>query len=181
MRARGFTYLGLLIFFVVASGAIAATIQVWHTVMRHEKEAELLFIGNEFRNALTAYYDARANSVIGQPVPRGQFPTSLDALVKDDRFLGTQRWLRKIYVDPMTGKAEWGLTKTGNNQISGVYSLSGQEPLKKKGFMVRDTGFEDKLHYSDWVFTSAALVSSRTPASGPAMPGAPKPTIRSEK
>jgi len=158
--SRGFTFLGLMIFITVAATAIAATIQVWHTSMQREKEVELLFIGNEFRKALAAYSEGWSNNVIGTPVQRGQAPPTLDVLLKDDRFLSTQRWLRKVYVDPMTGKAEWGFVKNGTGQITGIYSLSEEVPLKKKGFLSRDAGFENAKRYSDWIFATVTLPAS---------------------
>jgi hypothetical protein len=36
-------------------------------------------------------------------------PLHLEELLQDPRHPGIQRHLRKIYLDPVTGKAEWGL------------------------------------------------------------------------
>jgi hypothetical protein len=153
-QQTGLTYIGLLIFVAASSFAIAATFEVWHTRVQREKEAELLFIGNEFRNALQGYYEAKAANVIGQPVRRGQRPRQLADLVSDGRFASPQRWLRKIYVDPMTGASDWGLVTLPDGQITGVYSLSDKKPFKSSGFLERDVDLAGKTKYSEWVFSA---------------------------
>jgi hypothetical protein len=41
-----------------------------------------------------------------------------------------QRYLRRIYRDPMTSKTEWGLVQSVDGRIMGVHSLSKDKPLK---------------------------------------------------
>ena len=54
-RARGFTLLGLL-FLVAGLGVATAAIGVaWQMAGQREKERELLFVGQEFRQALESY------------------------------------------------------------------------------------------------------------------------------
>ena len=55
-------------------------------------EAELLYGGNQYRRAIERYY------VSG---PR-QFPRALEDLLKDPRKPGTERYLRKLYIDPLS-------------------------------------------------------------------------------
>ena len=62
------------------------------------------------------------------------------------------RYLRRLYLDPLTGKAEWGIVKAPDAGIAGVHSLSEEAPLKRAGFRVRDAAFEGKLKYSEWRF-----------------------------
>ena len=69
--------------------------------------------------------------------PRGRArraPLRLEELLQDPRHPGIQRYLRKIYLDPMTGSAEWGLITGPGGEIYGVHSLSEDEPLKKSQF-----------------------------------------------
>ena len=88
-----------------------------------------------------------------------------------------RRYLRKIYRDPITGVAEWGLVKPDGNSIVGVYSLSDAEPLKQSGFSLADQSFEAKKKYSEWVFVSKAAQGS--PAAQ-ASPGAAAPSAAPE-
>jgi type II secretory pathway pseudopilin PulG len=149
---HGFTYLGLLIFVVILGILLAMTGEVWSTVQKRANEEELLFVGHQFRQAIQLYYDR-------SPGGAKKYPQSLDDLLLDNRYLATQRFLRKIYVDPMTGKAEWGLVKAPDNGIAGVYSLSKDTPLKEAGFDQQDQSFENAKTYSDWQFTYQVVAS----------------------
>jgi hypothetical protein len=69
-----------------------------------------------------------------------------------------QRYLRKLYRDPITASEEWGLVRGEDGGIVGVYSLSDRKPVKTAGFSKADAAFEGKSSYSDWkfIFASAA-------------------------
>ena len=128
---------------------------------RAEAENELLEIGAEFSAALRSYAQA---SPQGQPTQ----PTSLEALLRDPRFPNPRRHLRRIFVDPMTGMAEWGLVRSGEGgPILGVYSLSQARPLKIAKFDERFVNFDNKQHLSDWKFTA----NGQGPSSKAAAPG----------
>lgn len=147
LRMRGFTFVGLL--FLVALMGISATVvgEVWHAVSQREKEKQLLFVGNEFRQAIERYY---RNS----PGNRKEFPRKLEDLLLDPRYPSVQRYLRKIYMDPMTGTAEWGVVSIPGKGIMGVHSLSENQPIKVANFRGKNVGFEGKAKYSDWMFVA---------------------------
>lgn len=151
-RNCGFTYTGILIAVALMGVALAATGELWRTVAQREKERELLFIGDEFRRAITSYYDST-------PGAAKQFPKSFENLLQDPRYPVVRRHLRKIYADPMTGKSEWGYVKGPGDTVMGVYSLSGQAPLKKANFPGEYLHFGKAKTYADWrfVYTSATL------------------------
>ncbi|MDB5811732.1 MAG: hypothetical protein JWN94_3854 [Betaproteobacteria bacterium] len=143
LRARraGFTLIGLLIFVAMTGIGLTVISQIWVTVQKRDKEAELLFIGDQFRRAFTLY---GANGAAG--------PRQLEDLIKDPRLPDTRRYLRKLYRDPITGRAEWGVLRSTGDTIIGVYSLSEEEPLKKSEFKLVDIAFEGKTKYTEWVF-----------------------------
>jgi len=147
-REGGFTYIGVMVLVALMGIALAAAGQVWHTFQQREKEQELLFIGHQFQRALKRYADHT-------PGQARRAPLHLEELLQDPRHPGVQRYLRKIYLDPMTGSAEWGLISGPNGEIYGVHSLSDDEPLKKSHFGLADKHFEGKMKYSDWVFIHA--------------------------
>ena len=154
--ASGFTYLTVLFIVAILGTGLALTGEVWETSAKRDKEAELLFVGNQYRKAIERYYLSG---------PQRQYPRALEDLVKDPRMPGTQRYLRKLYPDPMTGKSEWGFVKGGDGGIAGVHSLSDAKPLKIAGFKVRDAGFEKAQTYADWKFAhSTAPSQSASPA-----------------
>ena len=157
-RERGFTYVTVLFLVAMMAGGLALAGEVWHTSAMREKEADLLHVGNEYRKAIERYY------VSG---PK-QYPKSLADLVKDPRQPGTVRHLRRLYPDPITGKDEWGLVKSNDGGIAGVYSTSEAAPLKTGGFAVRDASFEGKTKYADWQFVYAAAPASAAPRPPPA-------------
>ena len=142
---QGFTYIGVLVLVALMGIALSAAGQMWHTLQQREKEQELLFIGHQFRLALDRY----AKLTPGQAK---RYPLALEDLLQDPRRTEIQRYLRKIYRDPMTGNAEWGLITGPDGEIYGVHSLSDGEPLKKSNFGLADRQFEGRMKYSDWVF-----------------------------
>jgi type II secretory pathway pseudopilin PulG len=152
--------------------ALTQAVPMWQTVQQRDKEEELLFVGNQFRRAIARYYAAG-----------GAYPRQLEDLVKDPRFPGVRRFLRKVYRDPITGGAEWGLVKLPGDLITGVYSLSEAEPIKKAEFSLADQSFEGKTKYSEWQFVpkiGAAAGSNPnapalTPGAAPNQPGLTQP------
>lgn len=142
-RERGFTYLGILIAVALLSATLASAGTVWHTAQQRERERQLLFAGDHIRDAIGRYYNA------GTPK---QFPTQLTDLLRDPRQPGVVRYLRKLYYDPMTNSTDWGLVKTEDDRIAGVFSRSEGHPIKQANFGFADRDFEDKEKYSQWVF-----------------------------
>ncbi len=145
-RQQGFTYLGLLFIIALMGATLALTGVTWHAAQKREKERQLLFVGNQFRQAIAAYYNRSPGNV-------KQYPGTLGDLLKDPRQLVPQRYLRRVYPDPVTGKGEWGLVKTRDNRIMGVFSLSGDVPVKQSNFRGADKEFEGKMLYTEWRFT----------------------------
>jgi len=150
---EGFTFLGLMLIVVIMGIALSAIGEVWYMAQKREKEQQLLFVGDQFRRAITQFYERPPNG------PR-RYPGSLEELLRDPRYPGVRRYLRKIYVDPMTGNTDWGLVKGPSGEILGVYSPSEDEPAKKSNFRHDDAKFEGKTKYSEWVFLS---VPKRSP------------------
>jgi type II secretory pathway pseudopilin PulG len=164
----GFTYLGLLFFVAIMGFALASVALVWHTESKREKESELLFVGDEFRRAIQSY----RTSSPGAP----QLPASLDELVRDQRFPGVKRHLRRVYRDPLTGKTEWGLVKQPDDRIIGVYSLSEEPPKKTYGFPTEYAQFAKAVSYQDWKFIDAPDAPSGKDAKAAGTPtGLPVP------
>jgi type II secretory pathway pseudopilin PulG len=173
--ADGFTYLGLLFFVAILGFALASVAFVWHTYSKREKEAELLFIGDEFRRAIESY----RTSSPGAP----QYPASLDELLLDPRFPVVKRHLRRVYPDPLTGETEWGLVKQPDDRIVGVHSLSEQVPKKTHGFPPEYAQFAKAASYQDWKFIDTPTVEAppgkgATPTGTVTGPAVPPNTVR---
>jgi type II secretory pathway pseudopilin PulG len=157
MPQLGFTYLGLL-FAIAVLGITLATIGVvWSTQIRRDREAELLYVGDQFRMAIGRYLRSG-----------GQYPQQLTDLVEDKRFPGARRYLRRIYPDPMTNSTDWQLIGAPEGGIMGVASRSRDKPIKVNGFAAGDAAFEMVECYCDWKF----IYSPRTRGRRRAIPGA---------
>ncbi|MFJ2988659.1 type II secretion system protein [Collimonas sp. NPDC087041] len=142
----GFTYLGVLILVAILGIASVASLQIGSLLQRRAAEEELLRIGGAFQSALVAYSNAT-------PAGQTHAPRSLDDLLKDPRYPGTRRYLRQMYVDPMTGKNEWGVVESPEQGgIIGVFSLSEAPPIKIGNFAPEFTDFTGKTSYRDWQF-----------------------------
>jgi type II secretory pathway pseudopilin PulG len=170
-RQAGFTYLGLIIFVTIIGLVGAATLKIGALLQRAAAEEELLDIGAAFSAALDSYAAAT-------PQGASPYPPSLKELLKDPRVPGVRRHLRKIFVDPLTGKAEWGVVYLGGGTtgVVAVHSLSTAKPLKIANFDSRFAGLDNADTISAWRF------KARDPALGqgsgqmqprPAAPAAP--------
>jgi type II secretory pathway pseudopilin PulG len=142
-RERGIVYMGLLVLIAVLGLGIMEAASVWSTTKRREQEAELLFVGGQYRDAIAHYYQSAQGSA---------YPESLEALLEDKRVAYTLRHLRRLYPDPLTGKTDWELVKSPKGGIMGVYSKALGKPLKQGGFDRPNQEFAAKDSYQDWRF-----------------------------
>ncbi len=141
----GFTFMGLLVFIILVGFSLAEAGNTWSNIRKREREQELLKVGDKIREAIGNYYNQSPGMV-------KQFPPTLEALLKDDRFPMPQRYLRQLYIDPTTGRTGWGILEAPSGGIMGVYSLSSGKPFKTRGFPERYKAFENKKYYMEWIF-----------------------------
>lgn len=170
-RDGGFTYLSLIILVAIIGLVSASTLKLGAVLQRSRAEQQLLDIGAAFSDALQSYADATPAGFPPQP-------PSLKELLKDPRFPGVRRHLRKLFVDPMTGNAEWGVVYLGDKLgVLAVYSLSDAKPVKIGNFPARFEGLAGKQKISEWRFaatgkavpgTGAGVGASRIPPAPPA-------------
>lgn len=156
-QSSGFTYTALLVAIVILGISMAAAGKYWSYVLQREKEEELLFRGEQYRLAIESYCKALCPPPPAPCIP-GVYPQKIDDLAVDERFQSQakRRHIRQLYKDPITGgDFEVFRDLTKGNRITGVYSKSDREPLRKTGFP--DTSpiysdFENKMQYSEWKF-----------------------------
>jgi type II secretory pathway pseudopilin PulG len=84
---RGYAMAALLVGMSVMAVLMSALMPVWTTMAKREKEAELVFRGNQYARAIGLFQRKFANAA----------PPSIDLLVE-------QRFLRKKYKDPITNE-----------------------------------------------------------------------------
>ena len=139
---RGFTYIGFLLFVALAGAGLAAYGEFASHAAQREKEAELLFRGEQIRDAIASYYRKEQ-----------RYPKALTELLEDKRFPMPVRHLRRLYRDPMSGEADWGLVEApGGAGVMGVYSRSEAEPIKSGNFSSRNQEFGKARVYAEWKF-----------------------------
>ncbi len=151
----GFTYIWLLLFIAFSGIGLSVAGMSWQYQVRAEKEKQLLFVGAEFRNAINSYYSTMPDTV-------KSCLTSLNDLLIDKRKPGIKRHLRKIYLDPMTGKADWNFV-TQQGCIVGIFSRSTLTPYKKKGFNLADAQLAGAKNYKEWVFSISISNNLKSP------------------
>jgi type II secretory pathway pseudopilin PulG len=94
----------LIIAMAVAAPKIARSIQ-------RDRELETMHRGKQYARAVKLYYK-KFNA----------YPPNIDALVKTNEI----RFLRKKYLDPMTGKADWKPIALGQNKAPTMMGFFGQ-------------------------------------------------------
>lgn len=141
----GFSYLWMLQLVTLMGIALTISAELLTTTSRRDREVALLATGRQFQTAIERYYESM------QPGGRREYPNSLEDLLQDPRFPGIKRHLRKIPIDPITGKLEWGFTRLAG-RIVAVHSLSEMLPVKQAGFDLDIAHFANAKKYSDWVF-----------------------------
>jgi type II secretory pathway pseudopilin PulG len=168
----GFTYVSVMVLVAVIALAGAATLKLGSVLQRSRLEAELLAIGAEYADALQSYADA---TPAGQPTQ----PRSFKELLRDPRSSTLKRHLRRIYVDPLTGSAEWGIVYAGDKAgIVAIYSLSDAKAVKIGNFPERFRAFEGRAKVSDWKFSAGgkpAAAAQQPAANAGANPGTANP------
>ncbi|MBZ5587074.1 MAG: general secretion pathway protein GspG [Acidobacteriia bacterium] len=117
--------------------------------MKRERESELRLDLRLMRNAIDDYKHLSDQGMIQVELGTEGYPKTLEDLVQGVSVVGQltkRKFLRRIPIDPMTGKPEWGLrayqdemdaTSWGGQNVYDVYSLSQGTAL-------------DGTKYKDW-------------------------------
>jgi type II secretory pathway pseudopilin PulG len=112
-RQGGFTYLGVLIAVAVLGIGVSAVSEVWVTHARRQRIEELEWVGQQYVQAIGSYYESSPGTVKA-------YPRSLQDLLEDRRFVTMRRHLRQVYVNPMSGQADWEMLVAPDGGIKGV-------------------------------------------------------------
>ena len=118
-------------------------------MLQRERESELRLYLRQMRGAIDDHKRLADQGMIQVDLGTEGYPKSLENLVEGISIVGQEtkrKFLRRIPVDPMTGKTEWGLrsyqdsadsTSWGGQNVYDVYSLSEGTAL-------------DGTKYKDW-------------------------------
>jgi general secretion pathway protein G len=144
---RGLTLIELIITIALLSILASAAVPVTMFIVKRDKEHELRRDLWEMRDAIDHYKDNADSGAVQIKVDSNGYPPDLETLVNGIDIRGMKvRFLRRIPVDPMTGKAEWGLHSMQDDPSSN--SFGGQAVFdvysKSQGTAL------DGTKYSDW-------------------------------
>ena len=144
---KGFTYILALSVVMIMGIMLGMVGQSWKIIKKREMEKELIYRGSQIKEAIEKWYAPKPGQHVATPL------NDLKFLVDDPRQQRRVHWLRRLYEDPMTGKADWRIIKDPNKGITGVASTSEEAPLKMDfsdiPSLVTLTG---KKKYSEWEF-----------------------------
>jgi general secretion pathway protein G len=143
----GLTLVELIVTVAILAILATAAVPLARFRAQRERERELRYDLWQMRDAIDRYKDAADRHAFMTKVDSNNYPPDLDTLVKGVDAQGKKlKFLRRIPVDPTTGKAEWLLRSMQDEPNSD--SWGGQNVFdvasKSKG-----TGL-DGTKYSDW-------------------------------
>ena len=131
---RGLTLIELIVTVAILAILASAAIPVARFRVKREKERELRRDLWQMRDAIDHYKDAADRGAFQTKLDSQNYPPDLDTLVTGVDVQGKKvKFLRSIPVDPMTGKAEWGMRSMqddpgsdsfGGQSVFDVYSKS---------------------------------------------------------
>lgn len=125
-NSAGFAYIALLVAIIIIGISLTAAGKYWSNVSLRDKEEELLFRGDQYRQAIERYY-----LYLG----RRQYPPSIDDLVKDSRSAVGMHHLRQKFKEPITGD-DFVEIKDPYQRIIGVRSSSDKLSIKQANFPI---------------------------------------------
>ncbi len=166
---EGFLMVALLIGMAVTAVWMSALLPTWRQQAQRQREDDLIFRGEQYARAIALF--ATKNN--------GALPTSIDDLVQ-------QRYLRRKWKDPMTGKdfmllGSGAVTTPGPGRAGGTPSppqTSGLAAAGIRGVYSESTDTSIRIYnnaqqYNQWIFDyqAALLRMGRIGGPGAAGPG----------
>lgn len=124
-KRSGYTILLVIFAVTVLAIGLMVAVPVWETQIQREKEAELIFRGQQYMEAVRIFQEKNP----------GRFPRELDELLEE-------KCIRKLFKDPMTEHGEWNLillpgqpgkTPETSRMQGNLSRLSGQTRQQQTG------------------------------------------------
>jgi general secretion pathway protein G len=146
-RQSGLTLVELIVTVAILAILASAVVPLARFRVKREKERELRYDLWEMRDAIDHYKDAAERHAFQVKVDSQNYPPDLDTLVKGVDAQGKKlKFLRRIPVDPMTGKAEWTMRSMQDEPNSDSW---GGQNLFDVASKSQATAL-DGTKYSDW-------------------------------
>lgn len=158
---RGVTLVELVVVVAVLSVLASVAMPVYRASIRRTKEAALRRDLREMRDAIDHYKQLYDDKMIAQEAGGSGYPKTLDVLVAGvqtttppaitpgtpvSKLPAKIRFLRKVPVDPITGKDEWGMRSNADDPDSSTWG--GQDVFDV--YSKSDGTAMDGTKYKDW-------------------------------
>jgi general secretion pathway protein G len=147
---RGFTVVELAVVAAMIAILTAMVVPITRYTLKRQRELDLRQQLRVMRDAIDKYKQYSDSGVIQVQIGSEGYPKDLETLVGGVPQIGQinkkLKFLRRIPIDPMTGKAEWGLRSYqdepdsiawGGQNVYDLYSLSSGKAI-------------DGSNYKDW-------------------------------
>jgi general secretion pathway protein G len=117
--AAGFTLMELIVTTIILMVLTGMAVPLMRLNIKREREKELRYDLWQLRDGIDRYKDAADRGMFQIKLGSEGYPPDLETLVNGVDVQGKKlRFLRKIPVDPMTGKAEWGMRSMQDDPTS---------------------------------------------------------------
>lgn len=146
-QERGLTLVELIVTVAILSILASAAVPIARFQVKRQNERYLRYDLWMMRAAIDKYKDAADKNAFQTKIDSQGYPPDLETLVNGVDVQGKKvKFLRRIPVDPMTGKAEWGLRSMQDDPSSDSYGGQSVFDVYSKS-----TGTAlDGTKYSDW-------------------------------
>lgn len=146
LSQQGFTLIELVVATIMLSVVTMMALPLAHITIKRQREIQLRHALWQMRDAIDRYKDYADRGAFQIKADSYGYPTSLDDLVKGVDVGGKKvKFLRRIPVDPMTGKTEWALRSMQDDPDSD--SWGGQNVFdictKSEGTALDGTKYKD--------------------------------------
>ena len=152
-NSSGFTFIELVVATAVIMVLASAALPLARVSIKRQREAQLRYNLREMREAIDSFKDwADLGQIAASEIQFGSegYPASLDVLVEgvtlaNDATGRKKKFLRRIPIDPMTGRAEWGLRAYSDPPDSKVWGGSSVFDVysKSEGIALDGTKYRD--------------------------------------
>jgi general secretion pathway protein G len=144
---RGLTLVELIVTVAILSILASAALPVARFTVKRQNERYLRYDLWMMRDAIDKYKDAADRNAFQIKLDSQGYPPDMETLINGVDVQGKKvKFLRRIPVDPMTGKAEWGLRSMQDDPSSTSYGGQGVFDVYSKS---QGTAL-DGTKYSDW-------------------------------
>ncbi len=152
-RSHGYAMAALIVGIGILAMMLGVALPLWHTAVRREREAELVFRGEQYVQAIRLFQRRYA----------GTFPPNIDVLVQ-------QRFLRRRYQDPIT-RGDFQPLYAEMGKVAASVRASGQAPAPATptrggviGVVSTSTDrslrmYKGRGHYNEWTFVAVDVTS----------------------